>query len=51
MKNMTKVQEQQGNDIEELKNRDGKMWRKVTGYVITAVINMVVGFIFAKIGM
>lgn len=51
MKNMTKVQEQQGNDIEELKNRDGEMWRKATGYVITAVISIVVGFIFAQIGM
>lgn len=51
MKNMTKVQEQQGNDIEELKNRDGEMWRNVTGYVITAVISIVVGFIFAQIGM
>lgn len=51
MKNMTKVQEQQGNDIEELKNRDGEMWRKVTGHVITAVISIVVGFILAQIGM
>lgn len=51
MKNMMKVQEQQGQDIEELKNRDGEMWRKVTGYVITAVISIVVGFIFAQIGM
>lgn len=51
MKNMTKVQEQQGNDIEELKNRDGEMWRKVTGYVITAVVGIVVGFIFTQIGM
>ncbi len=51
MKNMTKVQEQQGNDIEELKNRDGEMWRNVTGYVITAVIGIVVGFIFTQIGM
>lgn len=51
MKNMTKVQEQQGNDIEELKNRDGEMWREVTGYVITAVIGIVVGFIFTQIGI
>jgi len=51
MKNMTKVQEQQGNDIEELKNRDGEMWREVTGHVITTVIGIVVGFIFTQIGM
>lgn len=51
MKNMAKLQEQQGQDIEELKNRDGEMWRKVTGFVITAVISIVIGFIFAQIGM
>ena len=51
MKNMAKLQEQQGKDIEGLKNRDGEMWRKVTGYVITAVVSIVVGFIFAQIGM
>ena len=51
MKNMAKLQEQQGQDIEELKNRDGEMWRKVTGYVITAVIGIVVGFIFTQIGL
>ena len=51
MKNMTKVQEQQGNDIEELTNRDGEMWREVTGHVITTVIGIVVGFIFTQIGM
>lgn len=51
MKNMMKVQEQQGNDIEELKNHDGEMWRKVTGYVVTAVIGIVVGFIFTQVGM
>ncbi len=51
MKNMTKVQEQQGRDIEDLKNRDGEMWRKVTGYIITAVIGIVVGFVFTRIGM
>lgn len=51
MKNMAKLQEQQGQDIEELKNRDGEIWRKVTGHVITAVISIVIGFIFAQIGM
>lgn len=51
MKNMLAVQEQQGNDIEELKNRDGEMWRKVTGYIITAVVGIVIGFVFKQIGM
>lgn len=51
MENMLKVQEQQGERLERLESRDGEMWRKVTGYVITAVISIVVGFIFAQIGM
>lgn len=51
MENMLKIQEQQGERLERLENRDGEMWRKVTGYVITAVISIVVGFIFAQIGM
>lgn len=51
MKNMSKVQEQQGADIEELKNRDGEMWRKVTGYVITTLISLVLGYVFAQAGL
>lgn len=51
MKNMAKLQEQQGQDIEELKNRDGEMWRRVTGYVITTVLGIVLGFVFTQIGM
>lgn len=51
MENMLKVQEQQGERLERLESRDGEMWRKVTGYVITAVIGIVVGFIFTRIGM
>lgn len=51
MKNMAKLQELQGQDIEELKNRDGEMWRKVAGYIITLVIGIVISFIFTQTGM
>lgn len=51
MKNMAKLQELQGNDIEELKNRDGEMWRKVAGYIITLVIGIVISSIFTQTGM
>ena len=51
MQNMLKVQEQQGERLDCLESRDGEMWRKVTGYAITAVISIVVGFVFAQIGM
>lgn len=51
MENMLKEQGKQGQRLEALENRDGEKWRKVTGYVITAVIGIIVGFIFKQIGM
>lgn len=51
MKSMLKEQEKQGKRLETLEGRDGEMWRKVTGYIITAVIGIVIGFIFTQIGM
>ena len=51
MENMMKIQEKQGKRLETLENRDGEMWRKVVGYVLTAVISVVVGFVFSRIGM
>jgi len=49
--NMTKEHEQQSKRLEIIEGRDGEMWRKVTGYIITAVIGIVVGFVFTRIGM
>ena len=51
MENMMKMQERQGKRLEALECRDGEMWRKVVGYVITAVISVTVGFVFSQIGM
>ncbi len=51
MENMAKEQEKQGQRLEALESRDGEMWRKVVGYVITAVISVTVGFVFSRIGM
>ena len=51
MENMAKAQQDQGEKLEELENRDGEMWRKVTGYVITAVIGILLGFLFQQIGI
>ncbi len=51
MESMLKEQEKQGKRLETLEGRDGEMWRKVTGYVVTAVIGIVVGYIFTRIGM
>lgn len=51
MENMVKEQEKQGERLEVLEQRDGEMWRKVIGYIITAVVSVTVGFIFSRIGM
>lgn len=51
VESMVKEQGKQEKRLETLEGRDGEMWRKVAGHVITAVISIVIGFIFAKIGM
>ena len=58
MENMQKEQqvqgrrlEAQGEEIEELKSRDGEKWRKVTGYVLASVIGVIIGFMFKQLGM
>ena len=51
IENMTVQLVEQGKRLQALENRDGEMWRKVTGYMITAVIGIVIGFIFTQIGM
>ena len=51
MENMLKEQVSQGKRLETLESRDGEMWRKVVGYVITAIAGIIVGFLFKQMGM
>lgn len=51
MENMLKVQMSQGSRLEKLENRDGEMWRKVIGYIATAIVGIVIGFVFKQAGM
>ena len=51
LQSMVKEQEQQGQRLEALENRDGEMWRKVTGHIVTVIIGIVIGYIFKQIGM
>lgn len=48
---MCKEQSAQGKRLEVLEGRDGEMWRKVVGYVVSAVISIIVGFALGKIGI
>lgn len=51
MQRMLDEQKDQGKRLETLENRDGEMWRKVVGYVATAIIGIIVGFVFKQVGM
>lgn len=48
---MAKTQEKQGERLEELESRDGEMWRKVVGYIVTFVIGSVLAFVISSIGI
>lgn len=50
MENMVAVQKQQGDRLKTLEGRDGERWRQVTGYVITAVISIIIGFVASSLG-
>lgn len=51
MENMLKEQVKQGKRLEVLESRDGEMWRKIVSYAITAIVGIVIGFIFKYFGM
>ncbi len=51
MEGMLNEQEKQGKRLEALEKRDGELWRSVVGYAITAILGIVIGFIFKQIGM
>lgn len=46
VKSMVEVQKDQNNRLETLENRDGEMWRKVVGYVITTIVGLVIGLVW-----
>lgn len=51
MENMLKEQVQQGKRLETLESRDGERWRTVVSYAITAIVGVILGFIFKQIGL
>ena len=51
IQNMVKVQEQQGERLQHLEGMDGKKWRKAVGYVGSAAIGVIVGWILKQIGI
>ena len=51
VESMVREQETQGKRLVSLESKDGEMWRKIIGYVVTAVIGIAIGFVFKQIGM
>ena len=51
MEGMLREQEKQGKRLEALEGRDGEKWRKVMGYIATAIVGIVLGYLFKRIGM
>lgn len=49
MENMLKEQVSQGKRLETLESRDGDMWRKAVGYAVTAVVGVIIGYIFKQL--
>ena len=51
MESMLRELSAQGNRLKELENRDGEMWRKVVGCVITTLAGAIIGFVIAQLGI
>lgn len=51
VKQMAETQKVQGEKLEQLESRDGEMWRKISSYVLTAIIGAVVCFVLTHLGL
>lgn len=51
VESMARSQSRQEERLEELESRDGKLWRQVTGYVLTLIIGAVLTFVLTQAGM
>lgn len=51
VKQLAEIQKAQGEKLDELESRDGEMWRRVSSYVITSIIGLIVGYLFHKLGL
>lgn len=48
---MANTQKDMDGKLTTIENRDGEMWRKVVGYVITSVISIIIGVVACKVGL
>ena len=50
IENMQNEQKRQSEKLEELYSRDGNKWRKVSDYVLTALLGIAFGLIASQLG-
>ena len=50
MERMTQVQAEQNERLKVIENRDGEMWRKAVGYVVTTIGGLLLGLLFNRLG-
>lgn len=51
VENMAKEQTRQGERLEAIESRDGEKWRKLMGYIVSAIAAGIVGFLLAYLGL
>lgn len=51
VENMAKEQTRQGERLEAIESRDGEKWRKLMGYIVSAIAAGIVGFLFGYLGL
>ena len=51
LENMQKELKDQGERLEGLESKDGEKWRAVVGYITTALVGAILGFVLKQIGI
>ncbi len=48
IEHMRQLQEDEGKRLSAIEGRDGEMWRRILSYTVTAIISIMLGFVFAQ---
>lgn len=51
VENMQRELKSQGEKLDEIDGQDGKKWRKVTEYIVTAIIGIIIGVVASQLGL
>lgn len=51
VESMAKEQTRQGERLEAIESQDGEKWRKLMGYIVSAIAAGIIGFLLAYLGL